>query len=289
MRHLILDGFAVSERFRRPPRAVEPPEVPAQNHRRHGTELLGQLRGLRPRFSEIRRIREREHVDGVVGLNIEFEGFPNIELAFESLSRERSGIELLNLREDAGRFFATVFVPDGKLHVLENLIRTYANPVRNTEEGPRNRRLIDTIRQIRAASLRELWTDDPAAFPTDPNESLWWEIWLPRGRHREVTAESFRRLAETQGFRTARGELLFPERTVVLAHSSAAAMTQSLLVLNSVAELRRAKETADFFDSMSVTEQTQWLAELQQRCRFQGVPERAPYVCILDTGVNVSL
>ena len=43
------------------------------------------------------------------------EGFQDIELAIDSLARERSGIELLNARHDGQRTFATVFVPDGKL------------------------------------------------------------------------------------------------------------------------------------------------------------------------------
>ena len=62
--------------------------------------------------------------DGL-GLRLEFESFPEVEMAFESLARERSGIELLNVRHEEIRTFATVFVPDGKLDHFEGLIRDY--------------------------------------------------------------------------------------------------------------------------------------------------------------------
>ena len=88
---------------------------------------------------------------------VEFESFPDIDLAFESLARERSGIELLNVRRDGDRTCATVFVPDGKLVHFENLIRDYLAEKRDSIGRPRdNRRLIDAIREIRAASLRAL-------------------------------------------------------------------------------------------------------------------------------------
>ena len=48
--------------------------------------------------------------------------FPTVELAFESLARERSGIELLNVRQrKQSKTLATVFVPDGKLEHFERL------------------------------------------------------------------------------------------------------------------------------------------------------------------------
>ena len=62
--------------------------------------------------------------DGL-GPQVEFESFPDIELAFESLARERSGIELLNVRQEDNRTHATVFVPDGKLDHFERLVRDY--------------------------------------------------------------------------------------------------------------------------------------------------------------------
>ena len=217
---------------------------------------------------------------------VEFESFPDIELAFESLARERSGIELLNVRRDGNRTCATVFVPDGKLVHFENLIRDYLAEKRDSIGRPRdNRRLIDAIREIRAASLRALWTDTDA-FPTEDEESVWWEVWLPVRTDRTATVDAFRRTAEAQGMRVAPGALSFPERTVLLASASVEQMQRSMLTLNSIAELRRAKETADFFDSLELAEQGEWIDDLLDRSAFVDDARDVAHVCLLDTGVT---
>lgn len=58
------------------------------------------------------------------------------------------------------------------------------------------------------------------------------------------------------------------------------------MTLNSIAELRRAKETAAFFDEQLSEEQRAWLDDLLERCHFAKDRSRCPHVCILDTGVN---
>ena len=50
-------------------------------------------------------------------------------------------------------------------------------------------------------------------------------------------------------------------------------LSTSAMALNCVAELRRAKETAHFFDSMTPPEQQEWVAETLKRLAAQtGVP-----------------
>ena len=68
--------------------------------------------------------------------------------------------------------------------------------------------------------------------------------------------------------------------------SSLEQMQGSILTLNSVAELRRAKETAEFFDSLRPEEQQEWLDELLARTQFPAAADEVPRVCLLDTGVN---
>jgi hypothetical protein len=59
---------------------------------------------------------------------------------------------------------------------------------------------------------------------------------------------------------------------------------QSMLLLNQVAEIRRAKETAEFFDSLALPEQHDWTQDLLNRTTF--ATGNVPYVCVLDTGIN---
>ena len=223
--------------------------------------------------------------DGL-GLRVEFESFPDVELAFESLAREPSGIELLNVRHEENRTLATVFVPDGKLVIFENLISAYLDEFRDTKTGPRNHKLLNAISAIRTASLQALWTDVADEFPTVDEGLVWWEVWLPVRRDRRTTLESFGERAEAQRIEVAQGELIFPERTVLLARASVEQMQHSLVTLNSIAELRRPKETAEFFDSLPAEEQVEWLDNLLRQTRFGTESSERPYVCLLDTGVN---
>jgi len=286
-RHFILNGFSSTERFRSVQGGGSHRVVPPRNRARHGRSLMRQLASLEPGFEAVRQSRDESGLDIGIGLQVEFSGFPDIELAFESLARERMGIELLNVRYEGATTFATILVPDGKLAHFERLIQAYLDE--NTDRNGRpidNRRLVDAIREIRAASLRALWTDEEELFPPSDTQALWWEVWLQVGDDRGATIAAFRRLASAQEIRVPQGELVFPERTVLLAYGSAAQLKRSVVMLSLIAELRRAKETAEFFDSLSPDEQPVWLDELLQRTTFGGRENPPPYVCILDSGVN---
>ena len=82
------------------------------------------------------------------------------------------------------------------------------------------------------------------------------------------------------------GELIFPERTVLMAPASVEEVQRSMVTLNSIAELRRPKETAEFFDSLEREEQAVWLDDFLNRARFAVDRDGMPYACLLDTGVN---
>ncbi len=285
--HFLLGNLVKSEPFRPPPRTIKPVPIPSRGRQSHGTRLLGQVERIKPAMIAACEAQKAIGLEEGFGLRLEFESFSDIDLAFESLAREPSGIELLNIRQQGNTTLATVFVPDGKLIHFERLIEDYLAEKRDKNGDPRdNRKLLNTIKEIRAASLRELWTDDPKVFPDQDDEMFWWEVWLPVRKDRLGTVDTFRWLAEAQEIRVSESMLEFPERTVLLVYASKSKMQQSMMTLNSIAELRRAKETADFFDSLSPEEQPAWVEELLSRSQFPEGEETVPYICLLDTGVN---
>ena len=285
-RHFILEGITETEAYRYPGGRGNGSSIPQRDRTQHGGALLGQIEECRSAVEAALEIQRSAGLEDGLGLQVEFESFPDVEMAFESLARERQGIELLNVRHEEKRTLATVFVPDGKLDHFEALIRDYLVEKRDSIGRARdNRRLIDAIRQIRAASLRALWTDSEA-LPLAEEGPLWWEVWLPILRDRNATTETFRGRAEAQGMRVSPGDLAFPERTVLLTYASVEQMQRSMVTLNSIAELRRAKETAEFFDSLRPDEQLPWLDDLLSRTRYTVETDETPYVCLLDTGVN---
>lgn len=286
-RHFILDGVTEVEPYRSPQQGGKRPSVPERDRQRHGNALRRQIDALHPQAEAAHNAQQQAGLDEGLGLQIEFESFPGIELAFESLARERSGIELLNVRSNADLTRATVFVPDGKLVHFENLINDYLAEKQDSIGRSRdNKRLLNTIREIRAASLRALWTDDDDVLPTDGDGAIWWEVWLPVRQNRGATVDAFRTLVVAQGMRIAPGAINFPERTVLLVSASVDQMQRSMLTLNSIAELRRPKETADFFDSLEPGEQHEWLNDLLGRTSIVNNANDVAHVCLLDTGVT---
>ena len=285
-RHFILSGTAETQAYRSRGGGNRP-EIPERNRAQHARKLQGQMNEVRTAAESARQAQQEAGMEESLGIQVEFESFPDIELAFESLARERSGIELQNLRHEDQKTYATVFVPDGKLNHFEGLILNYLSEKKDSRGYPRdNRRLIDAIQQIRVASLRALWTDAVKIFPTVDEEPFWWEVWLPIRGNQEATAEAFREQAETLGMRVAQGSLMFPERTVLLVRASLEQMQRSMVILNNIAELRRAKETAEFFDDMPIEKQRARLDDLLARIRYPSEEENVPYICLLDTGVN---
>lgn len=275
--HILLEQHGVAERFTSPKSGGSKATVPPQNRVQHaGT--------LRERFNTIQQV-EQDLTESGVGLQIEFESFEGVQLATESLARDAQGIELLNVRQEEGAIFATVYVPSGKLAHFEKLIEDYVQNRKNKRGvAIDNQRLIDAIRDVRIATVRALWTDDHELLPTDPEQVIAWEVWLPVRSDGAGLVNEFRGYAEAVGWKTSLRTMEFPERTVLICLGSKAQLEQSVGLLSLIAELRRAKQTADFFDSLTPPEQQQWVNDLLGRT--QAASGQAPHICILDTGVN---
>lgn len=283
--HFLLQGTGKAERFQSTAAGGGEKRIPPQDRTSHGAALLGQLGQIRQDIGKAVQLQRHAGLEAGLGLQIEFKSQPNIDLAFESLARSRQHIELLNVRHDetANTTFATVFVPDGQLKTFENLVTQYLE--NDTDKGqPRNAPLLNTIQQIKVATFEALWTDDKSALPADAEQSLWWEFWLPVRDDRESVLQRFRSSADACGFKRSQHVLHFPERTVINVHGTLAQITQSMALLNEVAEIRRAKETAEFFDALEPDEQHQWVDELLARTTI--ADNTSVHICLLDTGVN---
>ncbi|MBW8830211.1 MAG: hypothetical protein JF606_12390 [Burkholderiales bacterium] len=103
------------------------------------------------------------------------------------------------------------------------------------------------------------------ALPANDAEAIWWEAWLPAGDNRPQVTADFRKVGELADLLVRERALHFPERSVVQMYGSKAQLLQSSLVLNMVAELRRAKTTAEFFAALPLEEAAEWGENLQDR------------------------
>jgi len=260
------------------------PELPRNQH---GTSLLAQLEIIKPIAQQTIGLQQELGLESGLGLQIQFQSQPDIELAFESLGNDTKHIELLSIRKDGDTTIANVFVPDGKLAHFEKCIIDYLAGKKNKNGKPiDNKKLLNTISAIRTAELRALWTDDINVLPENHEESFWWEVWLTNRGDRETIVADFKKLANPTGCTVSDARVDFPERTVVLMYGSEQQLSQSVMTLNCVAELRRAKETAEFFDGMNNEEKQEWQDNLLERSIFPNHDDNTPRVCLIDSGVN---
>lgn len=291
--HLVMPFAPERPRYGVPPRKMEAKELPAPEDRTaHGLALDRSLREAQE-AAIARRERQQVVVSGApAGLKIQFESAPNVPLKLETLSHAGQGIEVLSVTREttvseAGDHTeaqtverATVFVPDGKVgHFLKRFER-YATETTKTGKRP-HQSSVDRISALRLATMRALWTDAPEAYP-GPEEAIWWEVWLRISGGGEL--ERFYEYCGQTDVRVKDRRLQFHDRIVVLAYGTAEQMSASVDVLNDLAELQRAKDTADFFADQPAHELGPWILDLAERT--QPPEPNAASVCVLDTGVN---
>lgn len=220
------------------------------------------------------------------GAYITFESFPDLELALESLDPQRKGdqpeLVAVRVREADGQGVqeATVFIPFGKKEYFLNKLAKYVETAAG--DKAKNSKLVEGIRSIRRATIRELWTDPDDMFPEDPEEVRWWEVWLRKRDGHEQ--ERLNEYAATHQLRTSAHYLGFNDRTVVLLQATSDQLAETFAALDDIAEIRQPHEITAFLTDLPASEQKGWVDDLLTRLEAAG-PD-APVVCLLDTGVQ---
>ena len=198
--------------------------------------------------------------------------------ALQSLEDRRKKIELVATHASGDKLFATVYVPKGQLSTFEHKVRKYADV--DTPAGrPTHQRLVAPLSAIRLAALRDFWTDSDAEFP-QLTSVIRWEIWI---RDEPDVVAQFERNIVAAGVELSPSHLNFPERRVYLARGTAEQIAASIEVIDAIAELRRAKESRDFFVQLRGPEAREWTDELLSRVDLHENPSS---ICLLDSGLN---
>jgi hypothetical protein len=286
-KHLLVPTPADGERYTPHPRKIPPFAFLRPKDRAAHARSLQDALELAQVQATARRDALGIAVQGVErGLYIEFDSLPDVELQLDSLENRKKGIELRTVQriqaDPDGPTVqrATVFIPPGALKHFVSRFQQYATEV--TKKGePKNKEMVDRIAALRLATLRALWNDEENLYP-DEAEVIWWEVWLRRHDGKEL--ERLDEFGKKADLLIGARRLAFDDRIVVLVRGATAQLSGSLDFLNDLAEVRRAKESASFFEEATAEEQAAWIAELKQRTTLP--PADAPAVCILDTGVT---
>lgn len=280
--HLLIKNSATAESYSRPPRPNSAEiNIPARNRQTHSQQLLEQIQQIQTQETEIIKQQKTFGLDGYNGIYLVFESEPDFELKFASLEFQSGGIELCNVKLMDGKTQATIFVPEGKLAYFLKKITQYQSEDTNKNK-PKNRELVESISAIKLAAIDALWTDEAELIP-EVGQAIWWEVWL---RHSDkFDCEAFvRDHAHKLDLKISTESIHFLDRTILLIFATRQQISNSIHLLCAIAELRKAKDTADFFTSMSRQDQRDWIKQTLENLTLPS--DTAPTVCIMDTGVN---
>lgn len=280
-RHILVDGFVTNEDFRSR-RIGRNPVIPPQDRPAHGQYLSSRYADLVGQF-ETQRAQIENPITEDVGIYVEVVSAQGCELPLDSLDTSRD-FKLRSCRKEDNHEVALIFIPESRRDVFQRKLEQYLDPGKDGKGGPRNHNLVDSIAEIRLADLRSFWTDDPADFPGDPNQAIWWELWLKKRGSGENPLEIAQQLAERIGGRLGNTSLSFFDSTVVLIRAAVHQLERAPELIASLEELRRAKETPNVLIESSPQEQQQWAEDLLHRIQIDDAASTA--VTILDTGVN---
>ena len=282
--HIFLHGHVQTSRYTKPKRGMDAPAIPDRDPASHGAFLRRRFSAAwrAAQMEELQRKRLAVSLPDRRGAYLEFRSEPGFDLALGSLEGRREGVRLLSVRSEVtdGTTYATVFIPHGKESWFLNRVEKYLTE--RTEKGlPKHRALLDTISDIQLAVLRSFWTDDPSLFPSGEEED-WFEIWLS-ATDGEVE-DRFRSVLQGLQIQSRPEILVFPERSVLIVRAQPQQLAQLVQFSDDIAEVRKAKEIAQFFVELQNADQVEWAEDLLERLRID--PGSEFVVCILDTGVN---
>ncbi len=147
---------------------------------------------------------------------------------------------------------------------------------------PKNNSLIANIDDIRAATLKAFWHEPEIEFP-DRDIDIWWEVWLDYNGNEEHLKKC-KTIMMQHGLQIGLQWSYFPEHAVGYIKGSARQM-EALLYLDSLGELRKPRDLADFFIHAERLDQNNWINDLLPRVTNNS-HEHSVSVCLLDTGVN---
>lgn len=281
-RHLLIDGFRSTQNFSSRRRGRSP-AVSLRARTQHGLFLSRRFNILLNQRQ--RQLQAVEPITDDSGIYVEFISFEGQKLPLDSLDTRDFRLYACRIVDNCE--VALVFIPESRRLVFLNKIAQYLNPekdsVKNDVPVPRNHPLIGSISDVRLADLKAFWTDNPLKYPQDPDQEMWWELWLKK-RAGENTAAIAVQLSERIGGHLANTSVSFFDSIVFLIKTSARQLERAPELISCLEELRLARETPTVFVEMQPKEQHEWAADL--RVRMSVEENSAVAVSILDTGVN---
>lgn len=306
--HIKIDKFSDSLPFKYPGNnPIDTSKKQDINRAIHGNNLLEKANRIKEVF-EIEKIENSILIqDNVV--YVEFTSDWGYILSYDNFDKDgirknKNLFQLLNIkteeREIEGikeyRSSLVVVVNEGgisefikKIHSFlnENIFKIDKVTRDKIDTGnPQNNKLLTNIKDINLViNLSPFWVDGPEIPFPDENEDVWWEVWFRKTSVDKLDNVMFNLIAND--CKIGEDELELTEHIVKLVKGTAKKLSQSLLLLDNLAELRKPQQIADFINHGSVTFETkkEYLDDLLQRTE-SNFNSNSVLICLLDSGVN---
>lgn len=292
-RNIILTDTSEAISYSSPIRGGGKLTTPERERVSHGATLKNKLENAWVRSKEIDNNRTAVSLPTRTGMYLEFVSAPNSDLNIKSLEDIRAGIRLLNVKEenldDTKTIKATVYIPSGKESHFIKKITEYIEE--DTPKGrPKNSPLINSIEDIKLATIEGLWSGKREDIPGDV--PVWCEVWLRVGFPQDEEDDDEYSIVKNKFIEQCgalqipvKAEMIrFPERAVMLIRANNNQLKNLIESSDLICEFRRAAETAEIFTDLSNFDQGEWIEELLGRLNIND--ESNTFLCILDTGIN---
>lgn len=274
-------------------------DPPIARERTYGNYLLERIEKIKEKF-DIQVIENPDLLkDNTVyiefvsewGTKFEFDkfdkdGIRKNKILFQLLKIEVEEREVENKKEF--RYLLLVLVNEDGISEFIKKIKDFLNPNKDTKSGKfSNQALLNNINNIEIATLKSFWVDEPEIpFPKE-NEDVWWEVWFRKSDDYNEKLNSVYSNLEIIGCKIGKSQIELAEYIVKLIKGTSKQLSDSLLLLNNLAELRKPQEISSFITNDDITFETkvEYLVDLKNRT-INNSDENSTLICLLDSGVN---
>lgn len=292
------NNYTSSEQYKYPRDVVITKKIAPRNRQFHGNKIKKQLEQIKENFNLRKEIELPEYILRDDALYVIFESEWDHSLNFEQLhhNTENPKYQILNVKKknygEGFRYEVALMLTEGGISHFLKKVESYLSENTKNREGkvtntPKANELIANLETIKLATLKAFWTDEPEiSFPNE-NESVWWEAWFRKTKINSKKLEDVKINLEVYDAEMSATIIEFPEHYVKLVKGTSQQLSESLMLLDNLAELRKPQELADLVirEDITLTEKEEWLIELEGRIEDHS-NENTPLISIIDSGIN---
>ncbi|NVJ48252.1 MAG: S8 family peptidase [Cytophagia bacterium] len=287
--HIRVQGYTQSTQYVSP-RTFGRSPVQTRNRVNHGRKIKEQLELIKSEFEGLKNLELPSGIIRDDAVYVEFISAIDFQPVFDSLQSDARDPKYVLLSskkletEEGVQFRVNVVLTEGGISHFLKKVEEYLTKDRESGK-PYHEAFVNNLESIQLATLEAFWNEpDQISFPT---VETWWEVWFRRKGvdFENDEKEKVYNQLHSVGAQVGELEVVFPEHIVRLVKATPEQLSSSLMLLDSLAELRKPKDTAEFFLNLGASMTEEAIQDLKDRIRNE-TEENSIAICLLDSGVQ---